>query len=407
MPNFVRAVSAVGVDVLRAHASRFAEWQLRAPIDTSLDDASTLAADYVLKLNYPSHFFAELPADAKDRVAAAVGCPRKADWVTPEVPDSMPDYLRPTWEGAVLAVLLLELKRPPATLRADAERQSHAAAWFELSTLSAWKDAKDKPAVAGAIARSLGDGFAAVETAGDYALPRIHCRTCGVEFIAIPGGSFTEGLSPAERSDLTKRMKRLSPEARIRAKDIAKSATPPHEVVIDPVLIARTPLMALHAAANRLDGDDANAHRVLRTDSDSAASIAAKLGFRLVSEAEWEWVARAGGTRAWLSDAEDPEGWATRVVSAPLESMAHPLGVLGLGWGEWVDDGWHPNYKGAPSDGRAWQPKNRPEVARGGGLASIPWQGAGELVLCHAAVRDRAGDGPVHAIRLAYDLPAR
>ena len=94
--------------------------------------------------------------------------------------------------------------------------------------------------------------------------------------------------------------------------------------------------------------------------------------YRLLSEAEREYVARAGtttpywwgaaistseanydGTRAYGGAFEG--GW--RKTTVPVRSFrANPWGlynVHGNVW-EWVEDCWHDSYQGAPTDGSAW-----------------------------------------------------
>jgi formylglycine-generating enzyme required for sulfatase activity len=84
--------------------------------------------------------------------------------------------------------------------------------------------------------------------------------------------------------------------------------------------------------------------------------------YRLLSEAEWEYAARAGGERAYWWDGADPTpeqanfgrnvGKTTEVGSYP----ANPLGLhdtAGNVW-EWVADCWNQSYEGAPDDGSAW-----------------------------------------------------
>ena len=80
MPNFTRGLAAAGVEDLRAIATSFAAWQLSAPIDRSLSDATALAADYLAKLKHPEHVFGALAASAQDRVAIALGCPPRSAW---------------------------------------------------------------------------------------------------------------------------------------------------------------------------------------------------------------------------------------------------------------------------------------------------------------------------------------
>ena len=89
-------------------------------------------------------------------------------------------------------------------------------------------------------------------------------------------------------------------------------------------------------------------------------------GYRLLSEAEWEYVARAGSQTAysWGSDIgsnrANCEGCGSRWDddrTAPVGSFqANGFGVYdmhGNVW-EWVEDCWNDNYRRAPSDGSAW-----------------------------------------------------
>ena len=117
--------------------------------------------------------------------------------------------------------------------------------------------------------------------------------------------------------------------------------------------------------------------------------------YRLLSESEWEYVARAGtGTaRYWGesergqcryangADASTDFGWRTgcndgHARTSPVGSYeANGYGlhdVLGNVW-EWVEDCWNDSYRGAPEDGSAWVSGDcERRVLRGGSWINRP-----------------------------------
>ena len=101
--------------------------------------------------------------------------------------------------------------------------------------------------------------------------------------------------------------------------------------------------------------------------------------YRLPSEAEWEYAARAGSkSNYWFGDDVGDNQVNCRECSAPWSGIGNaPVGSFPPNpWGlydmhgnafEWVEDCWHPNYEGAPKDASPWAEDGcKYRVIRGG-----------------------------------------
>jgi len=135
--------------------------------------------------------------------------------------------------------------------------------------------------------------------------------------------------------------------------------------------------------------------------------------YRLPSEAEWEYAARAGtrGPYWWggaigkgMANCEGCGGPWERLTPVAAGSFgANPFGLHDMlgSVAEWVTDCWHKDYKGAPDDGRVWNtPGCRQRVLRGGS-----WRhGPEEVRVSSRLSYDHDVRYIAHGFRVARDL---
>jgi formylglycine-generating enzyme required for sulfatase activity/class 3 adenylate cyclase len=153
---------------------------------------------------------------------------------------------------------------------------------------------------------------------------------------------------------------------------------PTHQVTIKPFAISQYPISvrewnecaAVKACAFVATGkDDAPITNISWSDAKQFVAWlagATRKAYRLPSEAEWEYAARGGTqTKYWWGD-QFQSGMAnckncTDIPAAeqPIKVGSfrpNPFGLYDMGGGvdQWVEDCWHKNYQGAPSDGSPW-----------------------------------------------------
>jgi formylglycine-generating enzyme required for sulfatase activity len=133
--------------------------------------------------------------------------------------------------------------------------------------------------------------------------------------------------------------------------------------------------------------------------------------YRLPSEAEWEYAARAGTTTRYSFGDDESDLGEYAWYNENSAGKTHPVGqrkpnswglydMHGNVW-EWVQDEWHDSYDGAPSDGSAWEGGDGADrVIRGGGWTLVARS-------CRSAIRsgfdpgDRSG---ILGFRLLQEL---
>jgi len=221
------------------------------------------------------------------------------------------------------------------------------------------------------------------------------CEECP-EMVAIPSGSFLMG-SPFDQPDLfesepdpfsNEPVKKIEKIKQVSSED----ERPQHHVEIKGFGLGRYEVTQEQWFAVMGNNPSSNKGRTLPVENvswDAAQLFVQKLSqktgknYRLPSEAEWEYAARAGTTTqyfwggdeklindfAWHSDNSGGKSHLFGLKKPNQFGLSDMIGNLY----EWTQDCWNENYKGAPTDGSAWAGGDcSKRILRGGSWDDFP-----------------------------------
>ena len=251
--------------------------------------------------------------------------------------------------------------------------------------------------VQGGLARLLMGSLLMVSTTAWAVLP-VYVNHLGMAFVQIPAGHFYMGACrfiPGQQSTAES-----CPSGAGTDPDAYADETPQHgvnvrgfQMAVTPVTLGQFRRYALASGQTQLLSADfllanegqGEATPVVHVSWDDAQAFIHWLNqskpasdrgqYRLPSEAEWEYAARAGSrTRYFFGEGATEQlalhawydknaGNRQRVVGSRRANAWGLQDILGNVW-EWTQDCWHENYQSAPVDGRAWEIEAEGECSR-------------------------------------------
>jgi formylglycine-generating enzyme required for sulfatase activity len=223
-------------------------------------------------------------------------------------------------------------------------------------------------------------------------------RTTGTEWLLVPGGPFTMGLS-AEEEAAARRIEDPPPLT-------IDEMRPCIEVDVGPFLAMKFPVataLAVDLAPSFKPPRRSAPTAPANLTREEAEGVAVAVACRIPLETQWEFACR-GGTRTlfFFGDELPDHARLQELMSTSGSSRAggaNPLGLRGMFEGNWCQDPWHARHGSFGEDRSVF-------VVRGGGSAFWPWQDAGEWAFCISANRapsTELEDGRC-GLRLVFEL---
>ena len=213
-----------------------------------------------------------------------------------------------------------------------------------------------------------------------------------IRMIAIPSGEFMMG-SPDGEGDSDE-----YPQHHVQVPPFFMSETPVTKkqwrtIVDQYAAIASTDLKPTPSGSK---GDERPVEQVSWDDVSEfcqvISTVTRRTGYRLPTEAEWEYACRAGsmtdyafGNKLTKKMAHFNQSSTANVKKNRKPNAFGLFDMHGTVW-EWCEDTWHKNYKEAPSDGSAWIGNDEMRIVRGGSWFLNPWY-------CRSAYRPRRNPG--------------
>ncbi|WP_051861835.1 formylglycine-generating enzyme family protein [Ferrovum myxofaciens] len=228
------------------------------------------------------------------------------------------------------------------------------------------------------------------------------CSACSV-MIALPVGSFDMGSNNGEANEKPVHRVTIAQSFAIGKTEVTQGQWK--------AIMGNNPSHFSGGLLARNCGEDCPVENVSWDDvQEFIKKLDAKTGkqYRLPSEAEWEYACRAGGQQKYCGKGTlDNVAWDFRnsgdMTHPVAQKQANAFGLYDMSgnvW-EWVEDSWHDNYNGAPTDGSVWQGDGMKRVLRGGSWNSKP---QGTLATYRIMGKPAEGDHDV-GFRLAKTLP--